>query len=574
MTFESTGTGKRRMMVESNGTALQGVMLGVPKPPLPLGWALIAAAAAGPLLDDAFPRFGIWPTAFAGIALALVALKGRKGDSAFLVGLIFGIAFYFPHIEWAAVFLGPIPWSALSMLMALWCGLGGIALTWAYRYVPRAWPGAATRVWLLPAVVAGLWTAREAIAAVWPYGGFSWGRVAFSQSDGPFSHLFAWLGVSGVGFVMVFLVAAAIEIAGQVGHALRAAVPDAASRSRVRELAQRRWLGLAAVVIALLAIPGWTSLPGTTSTDTLRVGAVQGDTKAGYFDPPEHLGDNLRGQLAATTPVYDQDVDVVVWPEGSSDLNPLAYPEAATAFSEVSRLADAPLVAGIITARDQGTQDANGDEVYKYFNTSTLWHADAGQVDFYDKKHPVPFGEYVPDRWFWRQFAPDLIDLIGREYTPGTTDAVLDVGSAKTGGRSVLAGIAICFDIVDDQLMSEMVDQGAQIVFGQTNNADFGFTDESVQQLAIARIRAIETARSVVNISTVGTSAIVYPDGSVHDELTWYQPGVMVDDVPLGTTVTPAVFGGRQVEWLVSYGALLVLGLGALQSRRPRKRRP
>jgi len=547
-------------------------MRGTPaRPALPLGWALVAAAAAGPLLDDAFPRFGIWPTAFAGIALALVALKGRKGDSAFLVGLVFGVAFYFPHIEWAAVFLGPIPWSALSMLMALWCGLGGIAISWAYRYVPRAWPGVAAQLWLLPAVVAGLWIAREAIAAVWPYGGFSWGRVAFSQSDGPFSHLFAWLGVSGVGFVMVFLVAAGVEVVAHLSRAMREALPGAADRSRVPAEAGRRWLAIAAIVLALLAVPAWTSLPGTTSTQTLRVGAVQGDTKAGYFDPPENVGDNLRGQLAATEPVYDQDVDVVVWPEGSSDVNPLAYPQAADAFDDVARRADAPLVAGIITARDQGTVDANGDEVYRYFNTSTLWHAGEGQVDYYDKKHPVPFGEYVPDRWFWRQFAPELIDLIGREYTPGTTDAVLDVGSAKTGGRSVLAGIAICFDIVDDELMTQMVDQGAQIIFGQTNNADFGFTDESVQQLAIAKIRAIETARSVVNISTVGTSAIVYPDGSVHDQLTWYEPGVMIDDVPLGTSVTPAVFGGRQVEWLVSYGALLVLLLAMVSTRRPRR---
>ena len=186
----------------------------------------------------------------------------------------------------------------------------------------------------------------------------------------------------------------------------------------------------------------------------------------------------------------------------------------------------------------------------------------------------MPFGEYVPNRAFWRLFAPDLIDLIGREYTFGTTDAVLDVGSAKTDGRSVLAGIAICFDIVDDQLMTEMVEQGAQIVFGQTNNADFGRTDESVQQLAFARIRAIETARSVVNISTVGTSAIIYPDGSMHHRLPWYEPGVMVDDVPLSTTMTPAVVGGRQVEWFVSFGALLVLGLAAFQLRQPRKRQP
>ena len=541
------------MTLESTGTAERRVMRARDQPPiLPLGIAVVASAIAGLVLDHAFPDQGVWPLVFPAVALALIALQGRKGDSAFLVGLVFGIAFYFPHIEWAAVFLGPVPWSALSMLMAIWCGLGGILITWAYRYVPRIWPGPVARIALLPAVVSGLWIAREAASAVWPYGGFSWGRVAFSQSDSPFSQLFAWLGVSGVGFVLVFLAAMAVEIV-RVGATVQ------------------RVLSAAVVLLVLLLVPAWTSLPGTTTGDTLRVGAVQGDTKAGYFDPPDNVGDNLRGQYAATLPLFDDDVDVVVWPEGSSDISPLAYPQAAAVFDDVSRRADAPLVAGIITARDQGVVDADGDEVYHYFNTSTLWHAGEGQVDYYDKKHPVPFGEYVPNRAFWRMFAPDLIDLIGREYTFGTTDAVLDVGSEKTGGRSVLAGVAICFDIVDDQLMTEMVEQGAQLVLGQTNNADFGFTDESVQQLAIARIRAIETARSVVNISTVGTSAIIYPDGSVHHQLEWYTPAVMIDDVPLQTTMTPAVVGGRQVEWLVSFGALLVLGLSAFGTRRAKR---
>lgn len=541
------------------------------RPWLPIGWAIVAAAAAGPVLDRAFPDTGIWPLAFVGIALVLIALHGRRANSAFLVGLVFGIAFYFPHIEWAAVFLGPIPWSALSVLMALWCGLGGLLITGAYRWLPRVWPSGPGRLLLVPAVVAGLWTAREGIAAVWPYGGFSWGRVGFSQSDSPLATLFAWLGVAGVGFVMVFASALIIEVVREV----RA---DRVGRTRSDfGLALRRGLLVAAILLGLLAVPAWVSLPGggplTGDAGTLRVGAVQGDTKAGYFDPPENFGDNLRGQLAATEPVFDQDVDVVIWPEGSSDVNPLAYPRAAAEFDEVARRAGAPLVAGIITARDTGEVDDSGEPIYQYFNTSTLWHEGQGQVDFYDKKHPVPFGEYVPHRWFWRQFAPDLIDLIGREYTPGTTDPLLDLGSDKTGGRSVPAGVAICFDIVDDQLLTEMVDGGAQLVLAQTNNADFGYTDESVQQLAIARIRAMETARTVINISTVGTSAIIYPDGSIHHQLVWYEPGVMVDDVPLSTTMTPAMVGGRQIEWFVSFGGLLVLGLAGLRLRAFRRPR-
>jgi apolipoprotein N-acyltransferase len=118
-----------------------------------------------------------------------------------------------------------------------------------------------------------------------------------------------------------------------------------------------------------------------------------------------------------------------------------------------------------------------------------------------------------------------------------------------------------------------MVRQGADVVLAQTNNADFGRTDESVQQLAIARIRAEELGRSVVNISTVGTSAVIAPDGSVSHQLPVYTPGVIVDDVPLATGTTPAVVGGRQFEWLVcgiGIGALLASGTLRIGRRRRR----
>jgi apolipoprotein N-acyltransferase len=548
--------------------------------------AIVVAAGAGPILDGAFPDLGWWPLAFLAIGLQLVALQGRRLGSAFLVGFAFGATFYFVDIQWAAVFLGPIPWSALSTLMALWCGLGGMLIALGYRWVPRAFPTVWSRLLLVPVVVAGLWTLREAVASVWPYGGFSWGRVAFSQSDSPISPLFAWFGVSGVGFLMVFVVALAVAAAQEGLRAVRgrsaawhrpwvdggngmsragvssgaaasgASTPGFATVGRGLHALTRATIVVAALTV-LVVIPAWpTHIQGT-----LRVGAVQGDTKAGYFDPPPHFGDNLLGQIAATAPVYSQKVDVVVWPEGASDVDPLEDPNAAELWDQVAQRAGAPLVGGTITTR---TTVENGKDVTRYYNTSLLWEPGTGVVDYYDKKHPVPFGEYVPDRPFWRQFAPDLIDLIQREYTPGTTDEVLDLGTAKSSGvPNVLAGIAICFDIVDDQLMTDMVRQGADVVLAQTNNADFGRTDESVQQLAIARIRAEELSRSVVNISTVGTSAVIAPDGTVSHQLPTYTPGVIVDDVPLATGTTPAVWGGRQFEWLVcgiGIGALLTTG--------------
>ena len=134
-----------------------------------------------------------------------------------------------------------------------------------------------------------------------------------------------------------------------------------------------------------------------------------------------------------------------------------------------------------------------------------------------------------------------------------------------------MAGLAICFDIVDDGLIHRMVDGGAEFILAPTNNADFGHSDESVQQVAIARLRAIETGRSVVNDSTVGVSAMFAPDGRVIAKLPTFTRGAMVETIPLSTTLTPAMFAGRQIEWIVAGFGLASLAVGmVLAPRRAR----
>ncbi len=131
----------------------------------------------------------------------------------------------------------------------------------------------------------------------------------------------------------------------------------------------------------------------------------------------------------------------------------------------------------------------------------------------------MPFGEYIPDRDVWMLFAPDLISLVQRGgYTPGSEPPVFDLGTTK-------AGLAICFDVIYDEVIREGALGGAEVYFLQTNNADFRGTDENLQQLAIARLRAIETGRPVVNISTVGTSQVIEADGRTIDELPAGEPG-------------------------------------------------
>ncbi|WP_104192697.1 apolipoprotein N-acyltransferase [Cryobacterium sp. Y82] len=499
---------------------------------LPLWAALLVAGGAGAVLDAGFPDRDWWYLAPVGVALMLLSLLGRSLATGLLVGLVAGLSFWLIHIFWITLYLGLVPWFALGGLESLFFAVGLGVTAVVLRHGPQVWPSAWGRLGVVPVVVAGLWTAREAISAVWPYGGFAWGRVALSQSESPFGPLVAWVGLSGLSFILVWLSALAVQV------------------FREPELARTLRTGIAVGAVAVvLAVPAWPTL----QSGEVRLAAVQGNADAGLF--AEHApGQILQDHTSATLPLIGQKVDFVVWPENSSDIDPTVSEAAAQVLDYISTEMDAPLVTGTITRPDD-----------TYYNSSLLWEAGRGAVDVYDKVHPVPFAEYMPDRAFWRPFAPDLIDLIGRDYGIGTRDNIFDI-------NGVLAGIAICFDIADDQLVHEMIDDEAQIILAQTNNADFGHTDESVQQLAIARLRAMETSRTVVNISTVGSSAIITPDGATLDSLPTFTAGAMVQTVPLSDTITPAMVAGRGLEWLVSGLGLAGLALCARFDRRQRRR--
>ncbi|MFS0793777.1 apolipoprotein N-acyltransferase [Microbacterium sp. 1P10AE] len=487
-----------------------------PRPIVRLAFAAPLSTAAGLLLVTAYPAPALWPMAFPAVVMALVALAGRRVWSAALVGFLFGAAFFSVNLLFTARYLGPIPWIALSVLEALLTALFAVPIALAYRWLPRIASGAMGRLMLLPALVAGLWTLREQIVGSWPYGGFPWGRIGVSQVNGPFAEVASWVGMSGLSFLVVLFCAMAIEY--------------------VRRARWRRPLAAVPAILVLLALVALPQFP-TTDAGSMRVGAVQGNGPAGYFDQRSRNA-VLNAQLAASAPLFGEKMDVLLWPEGGVDSDPTRNQGTAAVLDELSRRVDAPLLVSAVTER--------GPNLY---NSALVWTADGGPSQIYDKRHPVPFGEYVPDRAFWEPFAPDLIGLIGREYTPGTASPVVDLDG-------VVAGLAICFDVIYDDVVWDGADQGAEVYLFQTNNADFRGTDENLQQLAFARMRAIETGRSVVNLSTVGTSQVIAPDGATLDQLPVDVAGHMLTDVPLRTGLTPAVVIGPALKIVLGWGSL------------------
>jgi apolipoprotein N-acyltransferase len=519
-----------------------------PRQPKTMSWAelrptlgrVTLAIGGGVLSSLAYPREGLWPMIFLAVIALLVSVRGLGFGKAFWVGYVGGFFFYVSQIEWMSLYLGPVPLLALSILEAFFFGLGMAAIAMIWRWL-EAKPNLRLRGIQVSLAIATIWTAREWVSTNLPYGGFPWSRLAMSQSESPLANWVYFGGQPLLTFVIALICALGVSWAIEVR---RSGWRTAASAYSI------------ALTVILFALPASTKLPSNAEHGSLVIAAVQGNANAGLFANAER-GSILRNHLEATKLIPNKasgkKIDLVVWPENASDINPLGD---AAAGDTIRRLVDdklgVPLIFGTITRR--------GDDLY---NSSIFWQPGVGATDWYDKKRPVPFAEYVPDHDFWYSLAPELIGMISHGYTFGTRDGIFELGDKPLG-------VLICFEIAIDDISRDLVQSGAQVILSQTNNSDFGHSDETFQQVAIAKLRAIETGRAVVNDSTVGVSAVFGPDGTVLDHLPTFEPGVMVTKVPLRTSITPAMAIGSSLDLGLNLAATILIALSI--GRKPLRR--
>ncbi len=475
--------------------------------PLPLRAAAPAAVGAGLATHLAFPGHDLWILAPLGVAALVLAVTGQGLRRAALLGWLFGLAMVLPLLSWAGVYLGPIGWLPLSGLESLYYLGAGVLLALVHRLPGDGALGVATRA----AGAGGAWVAAEALQGRWPFGGFEWTRLAFSQTDSPVLGLAAVGGaplVSGAVVAAGSLLAAAVTAATRGGGARRGRAAVAAALA-------------AASALAVVGAGALVPRPTGAQDGALDVVAVQGDVPTAGLDFNAQRRAVLDNHARATTALAAEVAaggsarpDLVVWPENASDVDPFANPDATAVIDDAVDAVGAPLLFGAVVLREDGRLD----------NTSVLWEPGLGVTDTYVKRHPVPFAEYIPYRSFFRRITT-TVDLVARDFAAGTEVGALDVPVGPAGGPGTARlGVLICFEVVDDALVADAVDAGAQLLVVQTNNATFGYTDESVQQLAMSRLRAVEAGRAVVHVSTVGVSSLVLPDGTATQRTGLYEP--------------------------------------------------
>jgi len=304
-----------------------------------------------------------------------------------------------------------------------------------------------------------------------------------------------------------------------------------------------RIAGVLAVLLPLVAgaVTGLTVVNREEATvGETRAAAVQGNVPRMGLDFNAQRRAVLANHVRVTEELAGEELDLVIWPENSSDVNPFADPEAGELVDRAVRAVDTPILVGTIT------RDEVGDR-----NTMVVMDPETGRGDQHDKHFLQPFGEYMPMRDFFRMFS-EYVDQAG-DFKPGPPEFTVRM-------RDVVIGVATCYEVAFDPALRTAVLDGAQLLTTPTNNATFGFTDMTYQQLAMSRLRAIEVDRAVVVAATSGVSAIVHPDGSVSQETGIFEPGRLVETLPLRDTITFAArYGGHVQTALIILGGLLFI---------------
>ena len=520
----------------------------------PAGVALLAGLAT----YAAFPPVNLWWSALIGVGAFMLLIRGRSFWASTGLGLLYGFGLFTPLLHFTMVGMGnPIGWIALTLFESLYlAGLGG---AWALVSRLPQLEGASSGRNPLHHVPAGargvlafalLWSGVEELRSVWPLGGFPFGRLAFAMADAPVLPAAAYVGSAGVG-LLVALAAACIAQAA-------------------RSVYKRRALPVllcAALAAALLAAPWLLPLDTRAEDGTVRVGAVQGNVATDFEDAFNRALEVTGNHAEATRKLADDvgpgNLDMVIWPENSADLDPRDYPASAAIVDEAAQAVQAPVLVGAVPFVDDIR-----------YNDVLIWNP--GDVSgktthpYYRKHRPVPFAEYIPSRSLVRRLTTQ-VDRVGIDMLPGTGPSTLTV-PAITQGRDVTFAMGICFEVAYDDALRTGVKQGGQAIIIPTNNASFLDSGEAAQQLAQGRVQAVVHGRSVIQASTVGYTAIINPRGEVEQVTRPYTQASLVADVPLRSSQTVADRLGPVPGLIILAGAGVLLGIGILNQTHLRRK--
>jgi apolipoprotein N-acyltransferase len=456
---------------------------------------IVLSLVSGLLAYASFAPIGYWWCAPFSIALLLHVLNERALRRRALAIVIFGAAFFGPLLAWSNTYVGDAPWLILTVLQ--------IALLLPLALLPMS-----KRVNLL--LFPSMWLAVEFLRGHFPFNGFGWGRIAFSQASAPYASV-ARIG----GAPLLSFVVAVISVGIYFGFQGRLKIAV-----------------LAFTVVMAITTVAIVSNPAMPRKD-FPIIAVQGGVPTLGLDFNSRATAVFENHLRTTLDYLTSrksKPEVVLWPENSIDVDPFKNIVVEDQLQSVVDEFNTPFIVGAVLQHGS-----------KFQNASILWKPRQGATSIYVKRHLTPFGEYIPLRAIAEIVSPYAKNVV--DFVPGNKIVVHKVGRAK------IAPI-ICFELLDDTSGREMA-KVSNLFVVQTNSATFGNSPESDQQLGITRIRAIEHQRYAISISTSGISALVDPKGRVTNKTGLNQSAVIAAAVRLNNSISLADKYGSQIEFIL-----------------------
>ena len=415
------------------------------------------AFISGVVLSGAYAPLNWWFLVPVAIAIFLYAVT--KTSKPFLAAFVFAAAFNFLTLKWSGIYVGLVPVLFLVLLQSLFYLPLGLVSFRRDRY---------SRLWLaLPILLIA-----DELRSIIPFGGFGWNRLSFSQADSPYVSIAAFFGDTALAFAGISL---------GIGLYLLFA------------RAQLLSVGIIAASISLIILLPTPSL----NQGSINVLGIQGNVPRLGLDfnsrAEEVFNLHLEQSLIALKQVQTKP-DLMVWPENSVDIDPFINSLVGQRISDLAKDSQTPIVVGAVLKSSEGPK-----------NASVMWSSDGEVVSKYEKRTLTPFGEYIPLRFIAELITPFANDV--DDFVKGDEIILHKIGESK------IAPI-ICYEIIDDSAVNSIVNK-ANLMLVQTNNATFADSGQSMQQLNITRIRAVEQNKWVVSVSTTGVSAIIDNKGSV-----------------------------------------------------------
>jgi len=447
------------------------------------------ALGAGTLVALSMPPWGFWPLAIVGVLLFDVALgPGPTRWERARLGLAFGAGWMYLGMGWMVQLTAPGYVVAGLVFSLFHAGAASVAPAGAWRVVGR--PAAHALV--------------EAVRFSFPFGGIPLATMGMSQVGGPL------VGVVRVGGVILLT-----WLIFQIGFAFAgSALWSQAIARRNRTDARIQAHGVPALLaVAVIVVLSVVAPRGADTGEQLEVAAVQGGGEQGTsaLEVPSSLV--TERHLEATRTIQDDaDLDLVLWPENTIDVDVFDGSAVYRAIAGEAARLDAPFAVGV-------TEDPR-------INSQIVVAPNGDIVDQYVKVRRVPFGEYVPLRGILEAFGAP-IEQIGRDANAGIGPAFVDL---PDGTR---LGVVISWEVFFAGRAREGVKKGAEAILNPTNGASYTGTIVQTQQVASSRLRAIETGRWVVQAAPTGFTAIVDADGNVRQRTAVSERRILYDTVEL-----------------------------------------